>query len=75
MDRNLAGRPREQPVGGCGLPGRWWPVASFWQALRWADIYSIIINDLQEVTSRSLIKCAHVAKWEIGGKNTREAGA
>lgn len=31
----------------------------------------IIINDLQEVMSRTLIKCAHVAKWEIGGRNTR----
>lgn len=38
-------------------------------------LQSIIINDLQEVTSRTLIKRAHVAKWEIGGKNTREAGA
>lgn len=37
-------------------------------------IESIIINDLQEVMSRTLIKCAHVAKWEIGGENTREAG-
>lgn len=34
-------------------------------------LQSIIINDLQEVTSRTLIKCAHLAKWEIGGKNTR----
>lgn len=31
-------------------------------------LQSIIINDLQEVMSRPLIKCAHVAKWEIGGK-------
>lgn len=38
-------------------------------------IQSIIINDLQEVMSRTLIKCAHVAKWEIGSENTREAGA
>lgn len=30
----------------------------------------ILINDLQEVMSRTLIKCAHVAKWEIGGENT-----
>lgn len=29
---------------------------------------STIINDLQEVMSRTLIKCAHVAKWEIGGE-------
>lgn len=37
-------------------------------------LQSIIINDLQEVMSRTLIKRAHVAKWEIGGENTREAG-
>lgn len=30
----------------------------------------VLINDLQEVMSRTLIKCAHVAKWEIGGENT-----
>lgn len=38
-------------------------------ARRWAGcIQSIVINDLQEVMSRTLIKCAHVAKWEIGGE-------
>ena len=75
-DWNPAGRPREQPVGSRGLAGGWWPVACFWQALRWGRyLQSIIINDLREVTSRTLIKCAHVAKWEIGGENTREAGA
>lgn len=31
----------------------------------------ILINDLQEVMSSTLIKCAHVAKWEIGGENSR----
>lgn len=36
-------------------------------------LQSIIINDLQEVMSRTLIKCADVAKWEIGGRNTGEA--
>lgn len=31
----------------------------------------VLINDLQEVMSRTLIKRAHVAKWEIGGENSR----
>lgn len=35
------------------------------------DRQCILINDLQEVMSRTLIKRAHVAKWEIGDENSR----
>lgn len=33
-------------------------------------LWCVLINDLQEVMSRTLIKCAHVAKRGIGGENT-----
>lgn len=57
-----------------GRPWSGWEMASNGMLLAGSEmgwyLQSIIINDLQEVTSRTLIKHAHVAKWELGGENT-----
>lgn len=51
------------------LPGRQWGSGRLLAGSEMGQyLQSIVINDLQEVTGRTLIKCAHVAKWEIGGE-------